>query len=226
MLQKEVISTEIHVGVIPIGTGNDWIKTHHISNQFEKAIQTIKNNNLKVQDIGKIDLINQSKNPVYFLNLAGIGFDGYVVSKVNKYKHFGALAYLSGALFGLFSFQNFQSKVLINSKVIECKTLMVLVGICKYSGGGMQLTKTPNPFDGILDISIVKNIGKWDVIKNINKLFNGKITSHEKVDTYKSTSITINILDSNKPFIQADGELIGKGNIDISIIPNAFSFYS
>jgi YegS/Rv2252/BmrU family lipid kinase len=226
MQQKEVISTEIHVGVIPIGTGNDWVKTHNISNQFEKAIQTIKNGNLKLQDVGKIDLIGQRKNPSYFINLAGIGFDGYVVSKVNKYKHFGALAYLSGALLGLFYFQNFQSKIHINSENINSKTLMVLVGICKYSGGGMQLTKTPNPFDGLLDISIVKNIGKLDIIKNITKLFNGNITSHKKVETYKSTSVSINILDLNMPFIQADGELIGTGNIIVSIIPNAFSFYS
>ncbi|GGG36776.1 diacylglycerol/lipid kinase family protein [Bizionia arctica] len=226
MDQKEVLSTDIHVGIIPIGTGNDWVKTHQIPNQLEKAIEIIKKGSLKIQDVGKIDLIPENKRPVYFINLAGIGFDGYVVSKVNKYKHLGTLAYLAGAFLGLFSFQNFRSKVSVNAEQIESKTLMILVGICKYSGGGMQLTETSNPFDGILDISIVKDIGKWDIIKNLPKLFNGKITSHKKVETYKTTSVSIDLLDTKKPFIQADGELIGTGNIEVSIIQKAFSFYA
>ena len=225
MLQNKIPSNQIHIGVIPIGTGNDWVKSHGISNNFENAIQTIKNGQLKLQDVGKINLENKNKTPIYFINLSGIGFDGFVVSKVNKYKHLGAIAYLSGALIGLFSFKNFHSKVLINSAIIESKTMMILVGICKYSGGGMQLTKTADPFDGLLDVSIVKNIGKLDVLKNVVNLFNGKITNHKKVETYKSKSISIEITDANKPFIQADGELIGVGNLEISIVPKAFSFY-
>lgn len=225
MHQKDVLSTEIHVGVIPIGTGNDWIKTHRISNNIEKAIQIIKNENLKQQDVGKMQLLNPKRNSIYFINLAGIGFDGYIVSKVHKYKRYGTLAYLIGAISGLFSFKNFHSKVIINSEIIESKNLMIIVGIGKYAGGGMQLTTTSNPFDGLFDISIAKNISKGDIIKNISKLFNGKITDHKKVDSYKSDSISIEILDTNRPFIETDGEIVGTGNVDISIINKAFSFY-
>ncbi|HLV14612.1 MAG TPA: diacylglycerol kinase family protein [Xanthomarina sp.] len=225
MLQKSITTTDIHVGVIPIGTGNDWVKTHHISTDFKKAIQTIKKGNITQQDVGKLEVLNKAKKPVYFINLAGIGFDGYIVSKVNKYKKFGALAYLIGALWGLFSFKNFCSKVIINSKVIENKSLMIIIGIGKYAGGGMQLTQASNPFDGLFDVSIVKNISKADIIKNISKLFNGKLTSHEKVESFKTDSIYIEVLDNTKPFIETDGEIIGTGNIHISIIKNAFSFY-
>ncbi len=165
MNQTKVSSNKINIGVIPIGTGNDWVKTHNIPNDFEKAIQIIKNGNKKIQDLGKIEFLNKDRKPVYFNNLAGVGFDGFVVSKVHKYKHFGALAYLTGAVLGLFSFKNFNSNILVESKEIYSKTLMVLVGLCNYSGGGMQLTKEPNPFDGLFDISIAKNIGKFDIIK-------------------------------------------------------------
>ena len=48
---------------------------------------------------------------------------------------------------------------------------MILVGLCKYSGGGMQLTKEPDPFDGLLDISVAKDIGKFDIIKNLTESF-------------------------------------------------------
>ena len=225
MGQTIVPSNQINIGVIPIGTGNDWVKTHDIPNDFEKAIQIIKNGNIKTQDLGKIEFLNDDRKLVYFNNFAGVGFDGFVVSKVHKYKHFGALAYLTGAVLGLFSFKNFKSKVAVDNKEINSKTLMILVGLCNYSGGGMQLTKNANPFDGLFDISIAKNLSKFDIIKNLTKLFNGKIVNHNKVETLKSDEITIKIDEDELPFIQADGELIGKGNIKVSVVPKAFAFY-
>jgi diacylglycerol kinase (ATP) len=225
MGQSLVPSKSIKVGVIPIGTGNDWVKTHKIPKDSERAIQIIKKGNIATQDLGKIEFINSRNTPIYFNNLAGIGFDGYVVNKVEKFKNLGAIAYLLGAIMSLFSFKNFTSKITINSKEIFGKTLMILVGLCKYSGGGMQLTENPNPFDGLFDVSVAKNFSKIDVLKNLTKLFNGKISSIKKVQTLKATTIKINIEQNDLPFIQADGELVGTGAINITLIPKAFSFY-
>ena len=223
MTQSKVVTTNINVGVIPIGTGNDWVKTHHIPNDIEKAIQIIKNRNLKHQDIGAIERDNS--NPVFFSNLAGIGFDGYVVSKVGNYKSFGAVAYLLGALIGLFSFKNFNAITRLNSKAIRSKNVMILIGICQYSGGGMRLTKSPDPFDGLFDVSIAKDLSKIDIIKNISRLFSGSIVNHNKVENFKTSKISVEITDGSTPFIQADGELIGTGPMKIRIVPKAFSFY-
>lgn len=225
MEQDYMASNSINVGVIPIGTGNDWVKTHKIPKDFERAIEIIKKGQIATQDLGKIEFLNVNKNPVYYNNLAGIGFDGYVVSKVEKYKNLGAFAYLIGAIISLFSFKNFESKVSINSKEISGKTLMILVGLCKYSGGGMQLTETPNPFDGLFDVSIVEDFSKIDILKNLPNLFNGKINTLKKVQRIKTAAIKIHVDQNEIPFIQADGELMGKGDINITLIPQAFSFY-
>ncbi len=225
MQQTEEPTTNLNVGVIPIGTGNDWVKTHNIPMDIEKAILLIKKGNTKLQDIGKIELVNQNKKPIYFVNLAGNGFDGSVVKHVEKFKRFGALSYLIGAIICLFSFNNFHSTVLVNTKNISGKTLMVLIGLCNYSGGGMRLTKTPNPFDGLLDITIAKNFSKLDILFSLPKLFNGKIINHKKVAAYKTTSIEIITNKGERAYIQADGELIGKGHIKATIVPKAFRFY-
>jgi len=224
--QKTVASSSINVGIIPIGTGNDWVKTHAIPKHLKKAISIIKNGKTTSQDIGKIEFLDSQKPPVFFNNLAGVGFDGYVVSKVGKYKHFGALAYLIGAVLGLFSFKNFKVDVVVNSQRITTKSLMVLIGLCKYSGGGMQLTEYTNATNGLFDISIAKNFSKLDILKNLVKLFNGSIVKLKKVETLKTNTVTISCKSKlNIPFIQADGELIGTGDIKASIVPKAFSFY-
>lgn len=208
MLQKTVPSHQVNLGVIPIGTGNDWVKTHQIPLHYKKAIQIIKNGVLKQQDIGEIQLQNRV---IFFNNLAGIGFDGYVVSKVHKYKHLGAIAYLYGTLKGLFAFKNFDVKINCNQTKIKTKALMVLVGLCQYSGGGMQLTKAPIIDDGLFDISIAHNFKAFDILKNIVKLFNGLVTKDPKIESLKTTHISITTKDKNLP-IQADGELIGHGS--------------
>ena len=223
--QNIVNTSQVNIGVIPIGTGNDWIKTHAIPLDFRKAISIIKNRNLNHQDLGKIEFISQEKEVVYFNNLAGVGFDGFVVSKVGKFKHLGALAYLIGAIAGLFSFKNFNTTITLDGDKIKTKSLMVLVGLCKYSGGGMQLTKDPNPYDGLFDVSIAKNLSKLDIIKNLINLFNGNIVEHSKVETHKVNELSISIDTESKPFVQADGELIGTGDVRLSIVPKAFSFF-
>lgn len=218
--------SSIKIGIIPVGTGNDWIKTYGISKNPKKAIQVITNENYKHQDIGKIEFLNSDQVPVFFNNLAGIGFDGFVVSKVAKYKSFGAIAYLVAALIGLFSYRNFKAEITVNSNKIKTNVLMVVIGLCKYSGGGMQLTSDPNPSDGYFDISIAKDFSKFDVLKNLLNLFNGNISKSNKIETIKSSSLSIKIEDNYSPFIEADGELIGKGDFTVSLIKNAFTFYA
>ena len=214
---------ELKIGVIPIGTGNDWVKTYGITTNYKKAIQTIKNEYVIQQDIGKIEFSNL-KYPYYFNNLAGIGFDGFVVNKVNKYKYLGFLAYLTGALVSLTNFKKNNLKIKFNSVELKGKSLMFLFGICKYSGGGMQLTKDVNVRDGLFDISYIKSIDLMTVILNIFNLFNGKITNHKLVKTYKSNEIEVEILSKHNTYIQADGELIPTNNFKVSIVPKAIQF--
>ena len=101
---------------------------------------------------------------------------------------------------------------------------MTLFGICKFSGGGMQLTKNVDPLDGLLDITIAKNLTLLDLLLNIKKLYNGKIVNHKKVSTYKTNNIIVIPKKNTQPFIEADGEIIGTGSVEVSIIPNAIHF--
>lgn len=225
MSQNKIPSKNIHVGMIPIGTGNDWVKTHHIPMTIKSAIDTILRGNISTQDIGKIKLLNQKSEPVFFNNLAGVGFDGYVANKVHKYKNLGPLAYLFGAIIGLFSFKKFNAIVSVESHKYSNKSLMILIGLCKYSGGGMRLTKDPDPFDGLFDISIAQNLSKIEIIKNLGRLFNGKIVFNKKVTTLKAAAIDIELIENGALFAQADGEIIGSGGFMATIIPKAFTFY-
>lgn len=213
---------DFKIAVIPLGTGNDWVKTYNISKNLNKTIAIIKKENTIIQDIGYIELLN-SKKGVYFNNLAGLGFDGFVVNNINKYKKLGAFSYLYATIMSFFQYKKSLLTIEFNDNKLTTNSLLTLVGICQYSGGGMQLTKNINTNDGLFDISIAKNFSLIMMLLNIIKFYNGKIVNHKEIDNYKTSEIKIKSEDKNT-FIQADGELIGKGAFKAKIIPEALHF--
>jgi YegS/Rv2252/BmrU family lipid kinase len=221
ILQRYVKTSDITIAVIPLGTGNDWIKTYNIPNNAEKAIEIIYRNKTILQDIGALE--TDTKTISYFNNVAGIGYDGYIVHKLNSLKRFGAVAYLLAGISGLLFYKKSVFTIIFDDKTIETNCLMTLFGICKFSGGGMQFTKDINPSDGFFDITIAKNLNLFDLIYNIKKLYDGNIVHHKKIETYKTKKITV-IPKTTKPFIQADGELISTGKVTVTIIEKAVRF--
>lgn len=222
MTQRVINSNHIYVAVIPMGTGNDWIKTYDIPAAIKQCVELINSYYTIKQDIGFLQLKNTS---CYFNNVAGIGYDGYVVNKLNKLKRFGSIAYLLSGLSGLLFYKKSKFSVHINNTTITSTVLMTLFGICKYSAGGMQLTKYKDSTNGTFDITIAKNLNIKDLILNIKQLYTGEIVHHKKVATYTTNQLLITPEDSEREiFIQADGELIGTGSVAVSIHPQAINF--
>jgi YegS/Rv2252/BmrU family lipid kinase len=221
MQQRYVKTSDITIAVIPQGTGNDWIKTYNIPNDIEKAIEIISKKKTILQDIGVLETENNIVS--YFNNVAGLGYDGYIVNKLKTLKRFGSIAYLLSGLAGLLFYKKSVFKIIFDDKTIETKCLMTIFGLCKFSGGGMQFTKDVNSSDGLFDITIAKNLNLFDLVFNLPKLYSGKIVHHKKVETYKTKEITV-IPQTTKPFIQADGELIGTGKVSLKIIEKAIKF--
>ncbi len=219
MTQTYIKTNKVKIGIIPLGTGNDWIKTYNIPNSIEKSIAIIKKNTTILQDIGCITLLNGKKE--YFNNLAGIGYDGYVVKNLKYLKKVGSIAFLLSGLYSLLSYRKKKYTITIGDETLKEECLMIIFGICKYSGGGLKVTKYPNPTDGLLDITIVKKFSFFNLLFNLPKLYNGNIVHHKKVDNYKVKEL--NIINDNS-IIEADGEVVGYGSLDVTILQNAVQF--
>jgi len=222
MVQKIVEVAELKVAVIPIGTGNDWVKTYRIPKNIRNAVSIIAKENSIKQDIGHLQLLETTQS-VYFNNVAGIGFDGFVVNNITKFKKYGVMAYLLGTITSFMRYKKTILTIKFNTQEISTQSLLTIVGICKYSGGGMQLTSDVNTRDGLFDISIAKDFKFLNMLLNIFKFFNGSIVKHKEVEIYKTAQIQITAKDE-KTFIQADGELIGRGGFQATIIPKAICF--
>ena len=222
MQQKLVSQHELKVAVIPLGTGNDWVKTYKISKNIKKTVAIIKAEHTVLQDIGTISLLNEPKT-VFFNNVAGLGFDGYVVKRNERLKFLGAVSFLVSTVLSLASYKATSFTIESLEKKVTAKSLLTIVGICRFSGGGMQLTKNVNPKDGLFDVSVAKHFTLWKLLINVFGLFNGAIVNHSLVETFKTDIITIKT-SYDKVYIQADGELIGTGGFTAKILPKAIQF--
>ena len=73
--------------------------------------------------------------------------------------------------------------------------------------------------DGLYSITLIKKIGKLNVIANMKKLYNGTITQHSKVETYMCKSLQID--GSTLLKLETDGESLGHGPVSFEIIPRS-----
>jgi YegS/Rv2252/BmrU family lipid kinase len=222
-MQKRYPTAEISLGMITVGTGNDWGRMFNIPRGYADAISVIKNNHSFIQDAGVVKYFHgKDENSRYFVNIAGIGFDALVVSKTNKMKESGkagSLAYLKSIVLSLVRYRQTYTKIIIDSREIKNKVFNISIGICKYNGGGMIQLPNAVADDGLFDVTVINKIKKLDVVLNLKRLYNGTIIRHPLVDTYKGKSITID----SEPLIhlETDGETLGHSPFAFEIIPRS-----
>ena len=229
-LQTNVPYNQITIGMIPIGTGNDWCRTFNIPNDYNEAIAVIKNNKKVFQDIAKISFCSEGEeSDRYFVNVAGMGFDAVVLRKSNEDKEkrrgkVSSLVYYKNILSTLFTHKSLPCKISIDNKSFEVDVFSLNAGLCKYSGGGMM--QVPNAVfnDGMLDVTIINRIKKFKVIRNIKKLYDGSFINLKEVQTHKTKCLHVE--SKHNLLLEADGEFLGNAPAKFSIVPSALNIIS
>lgn len=225
LLQKHCNPLDIKLAMIPVGTGNDWCRMYNIPSDYRKAIQLILKGKEFVQDAGCVKYCSTGREQDqirYFINMAGLGFDALVAKKTNKQKEMGKsnpLSYFVNIFSSLFYYKHTHSVITLDDREITSEVFSMSVGICQYNGGGMKQAPNAKPDDGLFDVAIIRNIGKFKVIRNVLKLFDGSYVKLPEVSTFKSSTIQV---ESEPPlYIEADGESLGHTPFHFSIIPGA-----
>jgi YegS/Rv2252/BmrU family lipid kinase len=221
--QNRIQTTEVMLGMISVGTGNDWARTFNIPSDYEGAVRTIKEQKTFIQDAGLVSYLKNGKEwKRYFINIAGMGFGARVVERANRSKEkgkSGALLYFYNIFYSLLQYRSKKAIIEIDGTALNRKVFLLNVGIGKYNGGGMIPVPHAVVDDGLYSITLIKKIGKLNVLANIKRLYNGTITSHSKVETYMARSVQIDA--SPKLKIETDGESLGHGPVSFEIIPRS-----
>lgn len=223
-IQKQCQPKDVLLAIIGVGTGNDWVRTFGIPRNYASAIKAITEEHSFLQDIGRVTYIESNYEQTrYMANVAGCGFDAYVIQRFNHMKlkgYSGKWMYLYSLIRGFFSAKPAGTTIEVDGKVIYNNLLFSLaVGICRYNGGGIQQLPRAVANDGLLDLTIIRPVHWWHVVFRAHKLFNGDIYSIGHVQHAQGKCVKVSSVPSMP--LETDGELLGGTPITITVLPQA-----
>lgn len=220
--QTSCPSHEITLGMIPVGTGNDWCRSFGIPFSYPEAVNILKRKKTVLQDAGRISYFRKEINQIrYFLNIAGMGYDALVAKKTNMLKekgHGGPFTYFYFVFSSLFQFKFPEAIVEVDDQqVFRGEIFSMNVGICKYNGGGMMQVPFAVPDDGLFDVTLIRKAPKWMVVLYARKLYDGSLVKLDFVKTFRGKSVRIR--SAGKIYLEADGESLGHSPFVYEILP-------
>lgn len=214
--QHAVPATDVTLGVMPIGTGNDWARTHGIPRDYAEVAALMAAGTSRLHDAGLAEFRDGSQR--HFINVAGIGFDAHVVEALPD-RTLGPMAYLVGLAKGLLSYTAVPLGLTFHEKKLEARAFVLFFAIGRYCGNGMNVAPQAEVDDGLFDITLVQELSRWEVLKSLRKLFDGTLLEHPKVLAMREAAGVVETAIAQP--VEADGELIGHAPVRFSILPRA-----
>ena len=207
-----VPTEEFLIGVVPIGSGNDWIRSLGVPNDTTEVVNMIHRGSSGVMDVMRVK--SSGGKTAYMANIGGVGFDSHVCKRVNAQKESGRrgkLIYLNSLRYTIFNLKSIYVSVVADGEVVFTGLCYsVAFGNGKYSGSGMRQVPLAVMDDGLLDYTIIPKTPLLKVVRELPRLFNGTLHQSEYVISGKCRSLQIVPMDEQSGDIfELDGEIEG-----------------
>jgi len=213
------------IGLLPIGSANDFARTLNLGLDPEKIKRLLVEFNPKPVDVGKATFLNgENSQPHYFINISDTGMGPDVAEYMNGgNKIFGsAIAYYSGILKTFLTYVPKEVQVKTEEWSWSGKIRSLAIANGKYFGHGLCIAPEAKIEDGIFSVFIVEDISVFDFIRYSETLKKGKMVIHPKVHYRHATKIEIS--SSEQLMMEADGELMGQLPVRVEVLPKRLSF--
>ncbi len=209
------------VGIIPWGTGNDFIKSINNENNIVKILKNVVEDRVKLIDLGRV-------NEYYFINVCSFGIDGSIITDTEKLKKVfpGHPAYLISTLKAGLLFKAQHTKIVVDrERCYEGNMILIAIGNGKYIGGGMNVCPEAKIDDGLFEICLVNNVSKLKFMKEIGKVYKGRLGEVDEVIYDRGKEISIEV-EGEQYQINVDGNLIGTTPSNIRFSKHKIQIFS
>lgn len=212
-----LMNTGVPMGIIPAGTGNDFIKTVNLPTKPMEALNFILSHPPRPVDVGGL-------NDRLFLNVCGTGFDVTVLDYTQAAKKYcrGLLPYLIGLIRGIAHYKPVHVRFTADGHTEEREVLICSIANGRYFGGGIAICPEASADDGLLDLVIAEHQPRWKLPFLVPTLLMGGIdkfsfTTHKRCKEVE--------LYSKNMRLNADGEIQNIDYAKFSIQQNALTLF-
>ncbi|MEB3025344.1 MULTISPECIES: diacylglycerol/lipid kinase family protein [unclassified Parvimonas] len=205
------IKNNLKLGVIPAGTGNDYMNSLNESCNFVICMERIIRGSTILVDYGSF--LDKS-----FFNIASVGFDAEVNEYAVKVKKIikSGFAYKIAIALALFHHKRKRYKLIIDDVEYEDDYFLIAIGIGSKYGGKINILPYADMQDGLLDICAIRYKSKFDIIKKIKTIVNATHVNEDITSCFKAKKIKVI---SKNVEINFDGEYMS-GVDDVEFIVN------
>lgn len=211
----------VTLGLLPAGTGNDLAATLCIPEDPDLAEDVIRQNRVRTLDVARAR--SEGVGERFFINVATGGL-GAEISDANEgelKEKWGKLSYLRASLEVARDFDVRELDLYLDGELRKVRAVNVVVGNCRYAGGGWLAAPRANPEDGLLDVVIIETLGLADLL-TLAPASLAKADYLEKEGVFFARAKGVRV-ETRPPGLNftADGEIIGDEPTEFTVIPRA-----
>ncbi len=228
-----VTLSDFTLAVIPVGSGNDWIKSVAVPRNMSKAVSLIAEGRTTQQDVVRVSIMDSEEvvSDSYMANIGGVGLDARVAEIVNKKKEQGRRGkklYIGALIYCIKNRAPVKAKVICDGKLVfDGKYLSMAFGIGKYSGGGMRQTPLAVMDDGLLDVVIIPDISMWTIARKAPRLFTGTFHKVDVLTQERCREVqVIPYGPADAEPVEVDGEIVGRAPVKMTVLPDQLNIVS
>ncbi len=193
------------LGLIPLGTGNDFVKVVPGTRQRSAAYDTIARGECEQFDVGRVSWEGREE---FFLNGMGTGVDVEVVRQLQSLPQLpGALKYLVALLRALAGYTPAELTVTTDGQAVRQRVMIVAVGNGICQGGGFYLAPDASPRDGLFDLCLVKKLSLPAMARVLPRIMRGTQRGDPAVFMRTGSEFQFEAVNEGPLFFHLDGEL-------------------
>ncbi len=217
---QPLAGSEIPLGIIPAGTGNDHAREYGLpTHNPEAAADVVADGWAETVDLGRIQA--GDGNVKWFGTVAATGFDSLVSDRVNRMRWpHGRMRYNLAMFAELSQLRLLSFRLVLDDGAREIATDLTLAafGNTRSYGGGMRICPGADHADGQLDITMVHTASRLRLIRLFPTVFRGTHVELDDVTTARAKSIHVESPGINA---YADGDYACALPAEISAVPSA-----
>lgn len=207
----------VTLGIIPCGTGNDFVRASGHPSKTDEALDVILKNNPQY-----IDYFEMGERRC--LNVLGAGMDVDVLIKYDEMKTLrGKVKYYVALFYTLAHTKWHKLRLTINEQTMDKSVFMVGIGNGTCIGGGMPICPNAKVDDGLMNIVIVNEMKKSHIPIALPKFLSGKHIYQPFTEEFTAKEVRIEVLDDSK--FEADGEIFDAKDITVKVVSNTLKVF-
>ena len=226
---------DVPLGVIPAGTGNDFCRGVGIPPTVEEATRLVAEGRTSRIDLTEVTGNLAGADRAFVGSVVSTGYDARVNKATNDFRFpigpLGPLAYGALALGEVARFTPLDYRIEIDGQPRELSSVLVAVANAGHFGGGMKIVPQADVTDGLLDVLLVGDLKRRQVLELLPKLYRGAHVGHPAVEFVRARTVRIDGEavwrdGSRSPmFAMGDGESLGGVPLNATVRPGLIAVF-